>query len=86
VEPLQDRIAKIVQDGLADGRAELETLPNGHICGHVISSDFTDLSYEARGKKLNELLRRHLSAEDMVGVSVLLTYTPEEFAVSLKEV
>ncbi len=83
---LEERLRGILIEGLG-GEADLETLPNGHVCGHVISPQFEGLDYENRRKKIRELLDAKqeagdLSKEDRLNVSTLLTYTPAEWSVA----
>jgi len=80
----------VIESGLSAGRAELETLANGHVCGHVISSEFENLDYEARRDRLRLVIERAGAARklleaEILRISTLLTYTPEEWSVSLEE-
>lgn len=83
---LQQKIELIVKENLAGGEVHLETLPNGHVCGDVISSAFEDKDYESRLAQLNKVLKDNLSSEELVNVSTLLTYTPVEWNVKLEDV
>lgn len=66
---------------LKDCVTDLETLPNGHVCGHVVSSEFKRKSYAQRRNRIKKALELHLSKNQMLKVSTLLTYTPEEWSV-----
>jgi acid stress-induced BolA-like protein IbaG/YrbA len=72
-------LTDLIEEHLSDGQAELEILPNGKVAGHVISSDFDDLSYETRLRNLKQLVDEHLSDDELACVSTLLTFTPEEW-------
>ncbi len=90
MEALAEKLKRILETALNDGRAELETLPNGHVCGQVIASEFDGKDYETRRKRIREVLdqaqtQRSLSAEDLSNISTLLTYTPDEWSVTLEE-
>ena len=80
---VQATVEKKVNDALTarlrEGRADLETLPNGHVCGHVISPEFEGLSYQDRYRRINEILERELNQDELIQVSTLLTYTPKEW-------
>ncbi len=86
-ERLQDKLARLIEQRLKRGKADLETLPNGHVCGHVISSEFEDKDYERRRVRIREMLDEaltegELEQADLLSVSTLLTYTPEEWSVA----
>lgn len=83
MEPIEEKLKAIIARHLSDGMADLEVLPNGRIVGHVVSSDFEDLDYDDRRKRLREILKRELSADEAKRLSTLLTYTPEEWNVAL---
>jgi len=84
---LQGKLARLLKEGLKEGKADLETLPNGHVCGHVISSEFNRLDYQERRRRIRRVLDRAVSegklkASDLLRVSTLLTYTPAEWFVA----
>ena len=86
MQTLQDKLKSILQSDLRDGETDLETLPNGHVCGHVISSEFEGRDYEARRTRVREVFEKNvhsgkLTKEEYVQVGTLLTYTPAEWAV-----
>ena len=86
MQALQEKLKSILQSDLADGEADLETLPNGHVCGHVISSEFEGCDYEARRAKIREVLEKNiqsgkLTKEEHLQFGTLLTYTPAEWSV-----
>ena len=85
METLQGKLESILSRNLADGRTELETLPNGHVCGDVISSDFAGKSYEERRKHIRNILDGALSRDEVAQVSTLLTFTPQEWAYQPRE-
>jgi acid stress-induced BolA-like protein IbaG/YrbA len=77
---LAEQIKTVIETKLKDGYADLETLPNDHVCGHVVSSEFRAKSYEDRRKQIAEVLSQHLDNDQMSYVSTLLAYTPEEWS------
>ncbi len=90
MQTLQERLKPLLESGLPDGEADLETLSNGHVCGHVISSAFEGLSYADRRQRIRAVLDRaenngELTAEDIRHVSTLLTYTPAEWSVVITD-
>ncbi|MCC7293728.1 MAG: hypothetical protein IT449_16850 [Phycisphaerales bacterium] len=90
MQTLQDRLAQIVRTRLK-GEADLETLPNEHVCGHVISPLFMDLDYQDRRriirKALDEAIEEGiLVPSDQPLISTLLTYTPAEWSVVLTDI
>lgn len=85
---LQEKLERIIHSGLVEARAELEVLPNGDVCGHVISTEFDGKMYEDRRKRLSRLWEKgvrdgELSSDDVAKISTLLTYTPAEWGVPL---
>jgi hypothetical protein len=80
MESFEEKLRKLFEGGLADGKAELETLANGDVCGHVVSSEFKDLTYEQRRARLKQITERALDEEELLKISTLLTYTPEEWS------
>ena len=81
----EETVKKVIEGNLQAGEAHLETLPNGHVCGHIISREFTDKTYEERRLRLKEILEKGLNQNEILNISTLLTYTPEEWSVELKE-
>jgi acid stress-induced BolA-like protein IbaG/YrbA len=86
MEKLQEKLDEILKRELKNGRTEqLETLSNGHVCGHVISTEFDNLDYTQRRHRIKGILEKHLSKDELLKISTLLTYTPDEWGVELKE-
>ncbi len=83
---LVDKVSQIVRDNLADGQPDLEELPNGRVCGHVISSAFDGKDYECRRSILRRALEAGLNPDEMIKISTMLTYTPEEWSAQLEDV
>ncbi len=86
---LEEKLITIVKTRL-DGEADLETLENDHVCGHVISPHFVGLDFHDRRqlikKAIQEALRQgELNDDDMPLISTLLTYTPAEWSVVLTD-
>lgn len=84
---LENRLKTILERELDDGWADLETLSNGHVCGHVVSTEFAGCDYEDRRKRIRTVLNHalqggELNSPEMLQVSTLLTYTPEEWSVA----
>ncbi len=82
---LEQKLNRIVKEDL-QGSAELETLPNGHVCGDVVSPFFEGKDYHDRRVIIREALRKHvdngeISPDEQLQVSTLLTYTPAEWSV-----
>lgn len=82
---LERKLREIFRDKLAQGKADLETLPNGHVCGHVISSEFKNRDYEERRQRIDKVLdqcvkHKLLTAGERSRISTLLTYTPAEWS------
>lgn len=88
---LEAKLTKIIRSKLADGDADLETDSDGFVGGHVISSEFDGKEYAERRQRVrqvfNDSVREgHLTEAELKKVSLLLTYTPEEWNVDLEEV
>jgi len=86
---LKAKLKCIIKEDLK-GEADLETQPNGDVCGHVISPLFEGKDYHDRRVLIREALLRHkqqgkLSDEERLHVSTLLTYTPDEWNVVLTD-
>ena len=76
----EQRLKELIEKHLEAGQAELETLPDSHVCGHVIPPEFRGKSYEQRRNRLKEITEQELDREDLLKISTLLTYTPEEWS------
>ena len=85
MDPFQQKLTELFNSQLADGMADLETLANGHVCGHVVSSEFNEMTYEQRRVRLKEITEQALSPEELLKISTLLTYTPEEWSVEIPD-
>jgi hypothetical protein len=85
MEQMQAKIERLLSGALRDGRTDLETLPNGHVCGHVISPEFEGLTYEERRLRIRQILEKGLTQDEWPKVSLLLTYTPQEWAFAPEE-
>lgn len=83
MEAVEEKLKTLIANRLRDGMADLEVLPNGRVVGHIISSEFEDLDYGDRRKRLWEIIDSELSLEEKRKLSTLLTYTPEEWNVAL---
>ena len=80
METLQGKLEALLTRELQDGETDLETLPNGHVCGHVISPEFQGKSYEERRRRIKEIIDPNLDRSELASVSTLLTYTLEEWS------
>lgn len=82
---LAQRLKTLLEAALQDGFAELETLPNGHVSGDVVSAEFAGKDFESRRLRIRKVLESSnqagdLTSEDLANVSTLLTYTPDEWS------
>jgi len=79
---VQDKVSHALSDSeeLQNCQAVLETLPNGNVCGHLISEAFDGLTYQQRYRLVNGILERALQPDELEKVSTLLTYTPTEWS------
>jgi acid stress-induced BolA-like protein IbaG/YrbA len=80
---LEKKVKRIIEGGLEQGVADLETLSDGYIVGHVISPEFEDVAYAKRRRMVWKLLEESLSPKELRQISVMLTYTPNEWGVEL---
>jgi acid stress-induced BolA-like protein IbaG/YrbA len=83
---LEEKLKNLLEANLADGLADLETLPDKQVCGHVVSSEFRGKDYGTRRQRIREVFEvarddGRLTAEEFLHISTLLTYTPEEWDV-----
>jgi hypothetical protein len=81
---LEAKLKSCIEQGLQGGLAELETLPNGHVSGFVVSDEFDGMNYEQRRKRLRQLFNESLNADERKNIGVLLTYSPAEWNVKLE--
>lgn len=86
MQTIQQKLTVIVRNRLANGDADLETLPNGHVCGHVVSSEFDGRDYEDRRERIRAVIDEcvkdgDLTQSEAAQISTLLTYTPDEWSV-----
>lgn len=85
MDPLQETLEEALKKVMSDATLEdVEILPNGHLCGHVISAEFSEMDHVERRAKLREAIDR-LKEEDRIRISTLLTFSPDEYNVELKE-
>jgi len=87
---LQTKLDSLLTGALKNARTDLETLSNGHVSGHVISSEFDGLDYEERSQRIDEIVdqaveNNRLSREEALSISTLLTYTPAEWSVAVED-
>ena len=85
MESFQKKIENLIQQSIREARVELETLSNGHVCGHVISPEFDGVSHKDRRLRVREVLEEGLARDEMLNVSTLLTYTPAEWSWDLQQ-
>lgn len=65
-------------DGVQDA---LDDLPGGRVSGVVISSSFKSMNYQSRQKKLIEILKGQLTADELSAVGAIAALTPAEASV-----
>ena len=82
MEAIEQRVSEVIRRRL-DGDVDLEVAPDGYVIGHVISGQFDDTDYEQRRRLLWSILREELGPDELERISTLLTYTPEEWNVTL---
>jgi hypothetical protein len=85
-QTLQQKLNDVLVGGLKGGVADLETLANGHVCGHVISEEFEGLDFDDRRSRIRKLTDQavqdgRLRSDEVIQISTLLTYTPGEWTV-----
>ena len=80
MDTFEQKLKQVIEASLEGAEARLETLPNGHVCGHVISPEFDGKSYEERRARLKEITERSLAEQELLKISTLLTYTPDEWS------
>lgn len=80
MESFEEKLKRLFEENLKDGQARLETMANGHVSGHVVSSEFRGMTYEKRRARLRQLTEGALSKAELIQISTLLTYTPEEWS------
>jgi len=90
MDSVSEKIQRVLEDGLRGCEALLDTEVNGRVTGHVVAREFDDLSYEDRRLRIRTVIDRAVEAgaitkEDALNVSTLLTYTPEEWTVTLPD-
>jgi acid stress-induced BolA-like protein IbaG/YrbA len=87
--PLATRLKQVLEAGLQQGQAHLDTLSNQRVYGQVVSPEFDGQDYEARRGRIREVLDQAqqagvLTREDLAQISTLLTYTPDEWSATLE--
>lgn len=86
---LEEKLKDIIREDL-QGQPELETLPNGHVSGDVISPLFAGKDYGDRRALIRDALKKRvesgaLTDDEYVRVSTFITYSPEEWEVVLTD-
>lgn len=90
MEALEEKLKRLLEANLADGVADLETLPGGKVSGNVVSSEFEDKDFDERRKRIREVLadcvkKNELADEEVLKISLFLTFTPDEWSVQLED-
>jgi acid stress-induced BolA-like protein IbaG/YrbA len=75
---LHQKVIRVLRPRLHDLQDALEDLPGGRVSGVIVSSSFNSLSYQARQKKLSEILSRELTAAELSAVGAIAALTPAE--------
>jgi len=79
-----------MESGLEECEAFLDAEVTGGVTGQVVAKRFDDLTYEDRRKRVRVVFDQAvksgtLTKEGALNVSTLLTYTPDEWAVTLPD-
>lgn len=83
MDSLAEKVTDIIQRRLRDGVADLETTEDGRLLGHIISASFEDMEFSDRRVMLSRIFDEELSQEERDRMQLFLTYTPEEWNVTL---
>jgi hypothetical protein len=78
---LHKKLIQVLRPHLRDLQDALDDLPSGRVSGVVVSSSFNSLSYQARQKKLNAILKRELTPAELSAVGAIAALTPAEASV-----
>ena len=90
MDSVSEKIKRVLEGGLRECKAILDAEVNGRVTGHVVAGEFDDLTYEIRRQRIRTVIDRAvvsgtLTKQDALSVSTLLTYTPEEWTVTLPD-
>ena len=75
---LHQKIIRVLRPHLPDLHDALEDLPGGRVSGVVVSSAFNSLDHQSRQKKLNAILKRGLTVQELSAVGAIAALTPAE--------
>lgn len=75
---LHQKIIRVLRPHLDNLQDALDDLPGGRVSGVIVSSSFNNLGYQARQKKLNAILSRELTADELSAVGAIAALTPAE--------
>jgi acid stress-induced BolA-like protein IbaG/YrbA len=78
---LRQKIIRVLRGQLADLQDALEDLPGGRVSGVIVSSAFKSMDHQARQEKLNAILKRRLTADELSAVGAIAALTPAEATV-----
>jgi acid stress-induced BolA-like protein IbaG/YrbA len=78
---LHQKVVRILREQLPDLIDALEDVPGGRVSGVVVSSGFKSLNHQSRQKKLNAILKRGLTAQELAAVGAIAALTPAEASV-----
>jgi len=73
---LHKKIIRVLQPHLKDLQDALEDLPGGRVSVVVVSSTFNSMNHQLGQDKLNTILRRGLSADELSAIGAIAALTP----------
>lgn len=75
---LHKKIIQVLKPHLRDLEDALEDLPGGRVSGVLISSTFNAMNHQSRQEKLNAILKRELTDDELSAVGAIAALTPAE--------
>jgi len=78
---LHKKIIDLLRQHLDEVQDALDNLPGGRVAGVVVSPSFRSMNHQAPQRKLIEILKGQLTADELSAVGAIAALTPAEASV-----
>ena len=78
---LHKKVIDVLRQHLDDVQDALDDLPGGRVSGIIVSPSFKSMDHQSRQRKLSDILKRQLTADELSAVGAIAALTPAEATV-----